>query len=990
MGRGLLWAGWIVTALVWPAGAAEYIDADAKITGKEVHAFQEQGGNVTVVLGAFEMTVGERIIRGRDAVLWIQTHDDGRIVRHDMTIYIEGDAQVIEPGGASTSDRTMLVTVHSQGRLTASGHFSQRSLAEFPLYHRAVKVRSGRRVAPPRPPATETIVRGASLPLVAQSSVQPVAVQASQPTTRATAPVVSPSDTGPPPTEASSTAEDTAKRQPPNPVNFHFEQVTFEQQPHRGVVIARGDVYLSQGDPDSDLFLELRSQAAVLFTQKGLPSEKETYSPFSPKLEGFGAEELTVTGVYLEGDVVISLGERYFRGPAAYYDFTTDRAIVTDPVFRTVQEQRDIPVYIRASQARVLSARELYFTDAKISTSDFYTPTYHIGARRVYLMDNTPYDAEGERLGEQAWHARMHHTTFNIRGLPILYTPFTQGDVEQGNSALRTAQIGKHGGFGWGVETKWHLFRLLGLLRPEGFRGRLNLDAMERGAFAGIDLSYAREKYSGYHILYGALDSDKEDDFGEDREDIPAPRERGRVLMRHKQFLPNDWQLQFELSYICDRNFLEEFFPDEFYAGKEQETLLYAKKQKDNWVFTSLAKVRLNRFQTQSESYPDLGFYLLGEPLLGDRLSFYHESHAGVKQYREAHTFFDEGHPNTPLDNFKSGHFVRLDTREELALPLHIGQLNIMPYVVGRATYWGREFPERLEEGGLVMLRNDESEHCRPYGQVGVKANTHFWRIYENAESRLWDVHRLKHIITPEVTGFLASSHGIYRGNLYPMDPDIEQHLERTSGFAVGLYQRLQTKRGPAGERRTVDWMRFNVILGMYDNREDSVPSDGRFFSSRPEYSLDRNHLNAEYAWCISDATTLLADANYDIDDQRLGRGNIGLSVVRDPRLRYYAGIRYIDDLESAVGTFGVNYKINRKYSISAFEQYDFAFGNGRNLSTSVTITRKFPRWFGAFTFSYDSSDNEATILLTFWPEGIPEVRIGGAKLSLLGQSDKN
>jgi len=222
------------------------------------------------------------------------------------------------------------------------------------------------------------------------------------------------------------------------------------------------------------------------------------------------------------------------------------------------------------------------------------------------------------------------------------------------------------------------------------------------------------------------------------------------------------------------------------------------------------------------------------------------------------------------------------------------------------------------------------------------------------------------------------------------MDPDIEGHLERTSGLALNLYQRLQTKRGPAENRHTVDWMRLNLSLGLYDNHRDEVPSDGRFFAYRPEYSLDRNHLNAEYFWHISDATTLLADMNYDLDDKQFARGNLGLAVQRDPRLRYYLGVRYIDDVDSAVGTFGVNYKINRKYSISVFEQYDFAFDDGQNLSTSVTITRKLPRWYAAFTFNYDSSDDELTLLITFWPEGIPEVRLGGAKLSLLGKSDEN
>jgi len=956
-GGRLWWTAVVAAVLAAAALGQEYIDADVKIQGKEIHSFTDGSENVTVVLGDFKLTVAGRAITGRDAVLWVRTGQGERTTLNDITVYVEGEAKIVEPGGAVVTDRVLLATVANKGRIGASGTYSDRPLIDFPLYRRALKARrdwQGRagRLDKAGPSASRPAPKG--------------------PATRPAAAGPAPGRPGP---------KGPADREV-QPVNFSADSVNYKRVGQRWVTIAHGNVYLSQGHPDSDEFLELRSQAAVIFIEADVSAKQDVRSGYAVKLPrmNVAGQERSVTGAYLEGDVVIAQGERFFRGPAAYYDFTTNRAIVVEPVFRTVQKQRNIPIYIRASQARILSEREAWFANAEVSTSEFYTPTYHVGARRAYLMDTTPYDRRGKRLGEQAWHARLTDTTFNIRGIPVFYAPVIQGDLEQGNSPLRKVQVGKSGAFGWGVETEWHLFRLLGLLKPEGFKGRVELDWLERGVIGGINLSYARENFSGYHLFYGVYDDDGKDDFGTERENIRAGHERGRVLMRHKQFLPGQWQLQFELSYVCDRNFLEQFFPNEFYAGKEQETLLYAKKQKDNWAFTSLLQTRLNRFDTQAESAPDLGFYLIGEPLLGDRLTFFHESRAGLKRFSPANWTHED----------RSSWFVRLDTRDQVDLPLHVGPINLVPYAVGRATYWGDE-PDPDET--RLRLGDDPfigAEHCRPYGQVGARANTHVWAVYNDVQSRLWDLNRLKHIITPEVTGWIASSHGVYPAELFPMDPDVEQHLDRTSGAAFNVYQRLQTKRGPAADQRTVDWMRLNLSLGIYDNHRDTVPSDGRFFWYQPEYSLGRNHLNAEYFWQISDATLLLADANYDMDDQRLARGNIGLAVTRDPRLRYYCGMRYIDDLDSAVGTFGVNYKINRKYSVSAFEQYDFAFNGGRNLSSGVTIVRKLPRWYSAFTFSYETTTNEVTMLVTFWPEGVEEVRIGGSKLTLLGRSDKN
>ncbi len=303
--------------------------------------------------------------------------------------------------------------------------------------------------------------------------------------------------------------------------------------------------------------------------------------------------------------------------------------------------------------------------------------------------------------------------------------------------------------------------------------------------------------------------------------------------------------------------------------------------------------------------------------------------------------------------------------------------LRIIPYVVGRLTYWS----DKPEEDG---------ETFRPYGQFGVKANMHIWKIYDQIKSRFWDLNQLKHIITPQVVAWVAGAGGVTPDNLYPMDPDIEQHLYDLSGVEIGVSQRLQTKRGPVGAEEIVDWMRLNVNLGMFNNTYTEYPADGRPNTYRPEYSIGRSHLNVDYTWQISDSTVFMADTNYDFDNNDFGRFNAGFAVSRDPRLRYYLGVRHITDLNSTVGTFGVNYKINEKYSLSFWEQYDLDYEGGQNTGTSMTLIRKFPRWYGAFTFTYDAANDGLTMMFTFWPEGIPEVRVGGARMSLLGSSSDN
>ena len=177
---------------------------------------------------------------------------------------------------------------------------------------------------------------------------------------------------------------------------------------------------------------------------------------------------------------------------------------------------------------------------------------------------------------------------------------------------------------------------------------------------------------------------------------------------------------------------------------------------------------------------------------------------------------------------------------------------------------------------------------------------------------------------------------------------------------------------------------------GGFSGEEGSPPADGRFFFDRAENSIARNFVNYDYAWNISDSTVFLTDGNYDTDSGRLARWNIGVAVQRDPRLRYYLGVREIDDLDSSVITGGANYKINSMYSVSFLEQYDIDYKSGQNLATSVTILRKFPRWYIGGTFVIDHRTNDLGLYLSVWPEGLPEIKLGSGRSTLLSESDLN
>jgi hypothetical protein len=732
----------------------------------------------------------------------------------------------------------------------------------------------------------------------------------------------------------------------------------------RALVMTRPTIAL--GDPDGGDYVTMSAEAAVAYTQQDAP-EKDARSPLSVRMERLTfRENETLAGIYLDNTVVISRGQHKLRATSAFYDFTTDRALLIQPIFKAFQTDRNIPLYIRAAQAHQLNAREIVFKDAQVSTSDFATPSYAIAAAKLHIQDQTLYDEDGRAISERVTSGEAQHATLQLGGVPVFYWPWLVADVSDTHTPLRRVNVGSSTRFGVGVETDWDVFRLMGLAKPHGVSAIMSLDYYTKAAVAGLDVKYTRtdskRDYYGYAWLYGVLDSKREDDFGDLRENIPAPYARSRALMRHKEFMADDWEMQFELSYLSDRNFLEQFFRQEFYAGKEQETLLYGKKQRDNWAFTALLQVRIDRFLTQTESWPDLGFFLVGQPIADGRLTYYNETRLGLKRWRP---------DNAVGRDAESDLLVRGDTRNELDAPLHLGPFNITPYTVGRLTGWS----EKPQDG----------ENFRMYGQAGLRANMHVWRVYDDIHSRFWNVNGLK------VIAWIGGA-GADPDQLFPMDPGIETYLGPTSGSVIGLHQRLQTKRGEPGKEQIVDWMRLNVFAMFLDDTTDTnrQPSVGQYYFHRPEYSRSPNSLLADYTWHISNTTALLSDINVNLRDGSIGQFNAGFAVQRDPRVRYYLGTRFVDDMDTALGILGVSYRINRLYTVSFFEQYDFRFDGGKNLLSTLSVIRKFPRWYAALSMNLDKSLGGLGVYVTLWPEGVPEARIGSGRFSPLGGSEAN
>jgi hypothetical protein len=764
--------------------------------------------------------------------------------------------------------------------------------------------------------------------------------------------------------------------------------------------------------------LEFRAQRMVVFSPmaQATPATGTAPAAGAPAVPPPNTELTQIaTGVYLEGDVTLDQGNNVrVRAERVYYDFTSQRAIMLDATLSTVEEKREVPVYLRATEIRQMARGEWAAKNVKFSTSEFYTPHYHIGASEAYLRDITP-QLEAPNAGEEpggigaafgggrsfeasTYQFKLKDTTLDVGGVPIFYWPFLAGDTAKNEIPLRTVRVSNSRTYGLSLLTDWDIFGLAGQTAPEGVRADLSLDYFgKRGPAGGVQADWKTDDDHGVLRTYAIYDQGT-DRLGRDRDDIVPPQEaRGRATLRDQRDLGNGLTLQLEGAYLSDPNFLEQFFQREFDADKQEETSIYLKKQDDTSALTLLGKFNLMDFtssadliddQFMTEKMPEVKYWRIGDSFL-DLFTYYSETsgsnlHSDISDYTPRSlgllpSFLGPPANVVPLDTtyrdyyrsrgWNSGNALRGDTRHELDMPLQFGDAKVTPYITGRATFWDSDFPDN---GGTTG---------RLWGGAGIRSSMQFWRVYDDARSTFFDVNRIRHVIEPQFNLFVGGS-TVDRADLQPFDRDVEG-ISGGSGMQLAFNQKWQTKRGAEGHQHDVDWITLNVSWSQFWNKDQTndllyytqTPVRGFYFASRPELSLVQNAINVDGSWRFGERARLLGEANYSLDTHHVEQSAVGIAIDQTKSLSYFVGNRYIRALHTNEWTFALDYQLTQKYQFIAAESYDFLSGN--NILTSVTIVRKLPRFHTALTITYDANNADTSVVFTAWPEGFPNTGFG-------------
>lgn len=940
------------------------------ITGKSATTWRTGDTDVLLLEGPVSIELDRATLSAKQAVVWLSP-EPGEPDRMKAQVVLIGDGKVVQ-GGAVRSGERMVVnaSVAGQIRLTAADR-AEKDASTSDLYRLADSIRNPG--ANPSAPATQASANAGET--TSTPTTRSTESATPTPTTKTTGTEV--------PTPAVPATQTTV---PPAPVFFEAPELELKESDDGTVVaiLSRG-VKLMHRRATGDL-IELQGQRVVLFTPlKNLRDLQKS---------GGQIKEIqdAVTAAYIEGDARIvytpanqnRIGEQRLEAARVYYEFTTDRAILTDAVLRTIDPKQQIPITVHAKTIRQLAAGEYRTEKTELSTSAFAVPTYSIKAEKIYIRQE-PGRVEGEDTRSTF---EAENTTFRTFGVPFFWLPYTAGDLTNYRTPLRSIGAGNSSSFGVEVQTEWGLFETFGKSPPRDLDLTYQLDYYtERGPAGGINGKYqggsvvGQDKqpwnFEGQFKSYFVYDEGV-DDIGRTLPDQLAKegesRLRGHVQWEHQHILPDNWQAQIRGGFVSDPTFLEQWFPRQFDRELPHDVSFYLKRQKETEAFTLLAQFQPNEQVTTSdlvqeqfevEHLPEIGYQRIGDAIGPG--TFYSNNLVSGLHFQQSRYSLEEqgffpgnspGQPSLGTTGITDDVIWRGDFRQQVNFPFSAGPFRVVPYAMGRYTMYS-DSP-------------DESTIHRLYGGLGARITTAFWKVDDTVDNRLFDLHRMRHVIEPEVNLFTSAT-TVDRGDVYVFDEQIDP-INDVSAVQIALRQRWQTYRGGPGRWRTVDFFTLNVEANLFSNQPEEdqrqpVGFRGMFFPTLPEVSVPRNGINADAMWRIADTTALLADAQWNADKERLATASIGLVVQRDERMTYYVGTRYIADLNSNITTASIDYQISSRYNIALGQSFDFS--QGENVVSTMSLIRKFDTLFLVVKAFYNQTTDQNGFSISLVPRGL-------------------
>ncbi|MCY2982369.1 MAG: organic solvent tolerance protein OstA [Planctomycetota bacterium] len=781
-------------------------------------------------------------------------------------------------------------------------------------------------------------------------------------------------------------------------------ELTTMNRPDRGdsVITLRGGIRLMFGGAAVQTGSGPMDQGTVLIEA----DNAVIWTADATRLNSKKIDDLPVE-IYIEGNVVFQQGQRKIYAERMYYNVQAEYGMILGAEVLTPAPQYEGIVRLKADVIQQRSRENFMAYSAALTSSRLGVPRYWLQSDRIELSDRSNEPKQnlfglpfvGRTPDQTGMQAKARNNFVYIEGFPVLYWPFMNSNVDTSNFYVSGLKYKNDRIFGNQVMVDFDLYQLLGLQGIDGTRWTASTDYLsERGFALGTNFNYNVPNLllgpaNGYLDAWGLKDTGL-DFIGADRSGLkPEKDTRGRLLLKHKQRLSTDTELWAEVGLISDRNFMEQYFEQEWDTQKDNSTALRFRQYYDQQMIDIWGQARVNNFYTETQWLPRLDHYWLGQSI-GDMFTYYTHSDIGYAKQQVAST------PTTAQEAAKfqlqpwevNASGLHAVTRHELNFPIDTGYYKFVPFLSGEAGQWGQD-----------VTGNDIT---RLTGQAGLKSSLPMWRTFPEVQSSVLNLNGMAHKISFESEFLYAdTTRDLNQFPLYnPIDDNSQEHFRRRLVFNTfggvlpdqfdatklaarqamqryvsaassevvtnqmqsrfGVHQRLQTKRGVAGRERIADVIEFDVDAIYFGNPD------------RDNFGQSLGGINYDFRYHIGDRVTLISDGYYDLFQSGLKATTIGSVLSRPGRGDVYFGLTSLKGpIDSLLLTTSFNYRLNEKWAAVGGTSVDL--GKTGNIGQSLGVTRIGESFLIRVGSTVDSGRNNVAFNFSIEPRFFPKQGLG-------------
>jgi len=491
------------------------------------------------------------------------------------------------------------------------------------------------------------------------------------------------------------------------------------------------------------------------------------------------ADRVTLSGkrneVEAVGNVILVQGEDVLRSERIRINLDTSLGIIVRGTLFLKKQH----LYLHGEEIERVGEETYRIRKGKLTTCDGDWPAWRFTSREILVTVEE--------------YASIYGATFEIKNVPVLYSPYFIFPVKtrrQSGFLIPEVKYSNNSGAELNTAYYWAIAK--------------NMDATfildltsKKGIGEGLEYRYARKTDSfGQFYAYHQRELKS---YREERTDqLDRKPDRWIVDFQHDEYFDSSFFAKARVQSLSDRQFLKDYASKYEERATEQVNSFISLTK--NWEFAGLfGEARYSEDlrqedKTTLQSYPAVNFTGLRKQIGASPLYYsFHSAYGNF--YRE------EG---------VSGH--QADLHPRLSMPMRWGFLEVTPEGGVRETVYS------VDNG-------HQDTHSRESWDFKTTAAAEMYRVFETGSAA---IPRLKHIIRPEITySYLPNTNQqlIPFPYLSYYDPVVPKGNSVSVGVSQRLIGKISEGSGRFGYRELV-YFKLSQAYDISEARRDSAPGD--------------------------------------------------------------------------------------------------------------------------------------------------------------------